>query len=197
MFGRLFRVSTGACGLAWALAVSAPAESSQLVVETAGAPAIVGRWQVDRTCQGLVQAARRFNLEPLAPSIVGDYFPGKTPQQLARKKHLCRGATVQQHSHFFTSDGLFGSVDQHGQQVDDGMYRVINTRTIRIGNPDTGARFHYRITDRKTLRLRPVITKRMRRQALAHPFEFSPAGWAVAVSYTGHTWERVRCGRWC
>jgi hypothetical protein len=144
-----------------------------------------------------VHATRRFGLGALAPGIVGDYFPGTTPQQLARKKHLCRGATAQRHSHFFTSDGRFGSIDQHGQQVDDGMYRAINQRTIRIGNADVGARFRYRVTDRKVLRLRPVITKRMRRQALAHPFKFSPAGWAVAVSYAGHTWKRVRCGPWC
>jgi hypothetical protein len=38
-----------------------------------------------------------------------------------------------------------------------------------------------------------VITKRMRRKALAHPLEFSAAGWSVAVAYTGHVWKSVPC----
>ena len=197
MSRRLSRAAIGACGLAGALAVSAPATSGRPVAQGAARPAIAGHWQVNRTCQGLVQAAERFDLEALAPAIVGDYFPGTSPQELADKEDLCRGATPQRHSHFFTSDGRFGSVDQHGEQVDDGRYRTVEKRTVRIGNADTGARFRYRVTGRRALRLRPVITKRMRREALADPFEFSPAGWAVAVSYAGHRWKRVRCGPWC
>ncbi len=161
---------------------------------------IVGRWQTLRTCHGLVQAAKKAHLQPLAPGIVGDYFPGKTPQQLALKRHLCRGAKPQLHSHFFTRDGQFGSVDQHGQQVDDGSYRIIDARTFRIGNPDVHARFRYEVdhtNNGKVLALKPVITKRMRREGLAHPLQFSRAGWAVAVAYTGHKWKRVPCGVWC
>jgi hypothetical protein len=161
---------------------------------------MVGRWETLRTCNGLVQAAKKAHLLPLAPAIVGDYFPGRTPQQLARKRHLCGGANTQVHSHFFTRDGGFGSVDQHGQQVDDGRYRVIDARTIHIGNPDTDASFQYQVENGaggKVLTLQPVITRRMRRLALAHPLRFSPAGWAVAVAYTGHTWKSVPCGPWC
>jgi hypothetical protein len=141
-----------------------------------------------------VQALKQAHLLPLAPGVVGDFFPSKTPQQLARKQHLCRGAKPQRHSHFFTRDGFFGSLDQTGEQVDDGRYQVIDARTIHIGNP--GANFHYRIENAaggKVLSLQPVITRSMRRQALADPLQFSTAGWAVAVAYTGHTWERVPC----
>jgi hypothetical protein len=100
----------------------------------------------------------------------------------------------QRHSHFFTRDGSFGSLDQTGEQVDDGRYQVIDARTIHIGNP--GASFHYRIENAaggKVLSLQPVITRSMRRQALADPLQFSTAGWEVAVAYTGHTWEQVPC----
>jgi hypothetical protein len=31
-------------------------------------------------------------------------------------------------------------------------------------------------------------------RALAHPLQFSTAGWMVAVAYPGHTWKRVPCG---
>jgi hypothetical protein len=36
-----------------------------------------------------------------------------------------------------------------------------------------------------------------RRRALSHPFEFSTAGWQVAVAYEGLSWKRVRCYGWC
>jgi hypothetical protein len=87
-------------------------------------------------------------------------------------------------------------VDQYGQQVDNGRYRVLSPSTFRIGD----VRFHYQVESlfaRKVLALKPVITRRMRRQALAHPLQFSDAGWSVAVTYPGSTWKRVRCGPWC
>jgi hypothetical protein len=161
---------------------------------------IFGRWQQTHKCIWLVRALKREHLRRIAPSVVGDYFPGKTPQQLARKRHLCRGATPQRHSHFFTRDGHFGSVDQHEQQVDNAPYRVVDARTIHIGSHDFGARFHFRVdhtTQGKELSLHPIITRRMRREALAHPHRFSTAGWATAVSYPRHTWKRVPCGIWC
>ena len=180
---------------AGALAVSCGAGGAASAGDSPAAKAsIVGRWQQTHKCTWLVHALKTAHLRPIAPAMVGDYFPDKTPQQLARKRHVCRGATPQRHSHFFTSDGGFGSVDQHGQQVDDGPYRVINGRTVKIGN----VRFHYRITaGDEVLALQPVITNRMRREALADPLEFSDAGWSVAVAYPGHTWKRVSCGPWC
>jgi hypothetical protein len=157
---------------------------------------IFGRWQQRHECTWLVHALEKVHLRRIAPSVVGDYFPNKTPQQLASKEHICSGAEPQRHSHFFTRDGHFGSVDQHGQQVDNGRYSLINARTVRIDD----ARFHYEVDETatgKVLALKPVITRRMRREALAHPLRFSTAGWAVSVAYTGHTWERVPCGQWC
>ena len=166
---------------------------------TASAPAknpIFGRWQQTHTCNGLVHGLKKVHLRRLAPGVVGDYFPDQTGWQLAHKAHICSGAEPQRHSHFFTGDGHFGSVDQYDQQVDNGRYRVINARTFRIGD----AKFHYQVTrlfDHKFLALRPVITRRMRRQALAHPLQFSTAGWEVAVTYPGSTWKRVPCRQWC
>src|SRR6266581_2478662 len=83
---------------------------------------LVGRWSRIKTCQELVDALRKAGLGSTAPAAVGDFFPNSTPQQLARKSDLCSGAAPQVHSHFFTSHGKFGSLDQNGQQVDDGRY---------------------------------------------------------------------------
>ena len=174
-----------------------------LVIGVLAAPAtaagrsasIVGRWQTIRTCQGLVVDLQKVGLHALAPNMVGDYFPNVTPQALAKKKNLCQGAKPQIHAHFFTRDGKFGSIDQHGQQVDDGSYRVNGSR-LTISNSDVSGSFRFR-TQGKTLMLTPLLTPALKREALADPLNFHPAGWMVAVAYSGHAWKRVACGKWC
>jgi hypothetical protein len=156
---------------------------------------IKGRWETVRTCQGLVISARLAGLAPIAPVIVGDYFPNESPQQLARKPHLCSGAEPQVHSHFFSKKGVFGSLDQNDQFVDNGSYHVINSHTVRIrSNGLPGVRFRYRIALGQ-LTLVPLLSKKLKRQTLRHPLKFGPAAWAVSMSYLGHRWERVPCGR--
>ena len=97
------------------------------------------------------------------------------------------------HSHFFTKKGTFGSIDQNGQQVDNGRYRILSRHRLRINNGTS----HYRIVNSSRLQLAPIITDAMRSKALAAPLNFSVAVWEVAVSFTGQTWARVRCGTWC
>jgi negative regulator of replication initiation len=86
-------------------------------------------------------------------------------------------------------------LDWQGGQVDDGLYKIINDHTVHIGDP--GANFRFRILNGNKLMLTPVLTKAMVRQAVAHPAQFSGAGWAVSVAYAGHTWRRAPCSRWC
>ena len=61
---------------------------------------IVGRWEVVRTCEGMIEALEQAGLRNRAPSVVGDYFPEKSPKQLARKADVCQGAKPQQHAHY-------------------------------------------------------------------------------------------------
>jgi len=142
----------------------------------------------------MVRALNEAHLAANAPAIVGDYFPGISAKKLAAKTGICSGATPQTHSHFFTSTGQFGSVDQNGNQVDDGSYQIINDHTFRIGPHGT---FHYTILNGTRLILHPVITAAERRQALANPLGFYEATWKVAVSYGGRPWKRVSCDTWC
>ena len=158
---------------------------------------IAGRWEVLRTCEGMVEALDQAGLRELAPSVVGDYFPDKSPKQLARKADICQHAKPQQHSHFFTDDGRFGSLDQHEQQVDDAPYSVIDDRTLRL-SPEFGEEtYRYRIVAGNELTLEPIIPTRARHVALANPLKFSLAGHSAAVAYTGHTWKRVEYAGWC
>ena len=170
-------------------AASAPAEAT---TRSGPVASIVGRWQQSHTCDELVTALTALGLETLAPGVAGDYFPDQTPEQLAAKPDICSGALPQLHSHFFTASGLFGSLDQFQNQVDDGTYVIVDANTFRIGD----ATFDYAIRG-DTASFTPVITDRQRRAALRHPWDFSTAGWMVAVSYPGTTWTRVACQGWC
>ena len=170
----------------------APATTFHVALAHSRVPRLVGRWSRVRTCQELVDALAKVGLRATAPAAVGDFFPGSTPQQLAQKTNICDGAAPQVHSHFFTRDRRFGSLDQNGQQVDDGRFHI-NGHTLRI-NAGT---FRYRIRNGKRLNLTPVITAAARREALADPLQFSVAVWMVAVAYPGHTWKRVACNGWC
>jgi len=154
---------------------------------------LVGRWERVTTCQELLSAVTKAGLRKTAPAMLsGNGFVPGTPKQLAAKADICKGAVPRRHSHFFTAAGQFGSVDYNGQQVDDGSYRILDARTVRIND----GKFHFRITGRK-LRLEPVISAAARRKALAQPLQFSTAGWQVAVAFPGHAWKRVPCAQWC
>jgi len=147
-------------------------------------------------CPELTKALFEAGLGAVAASVAGDYFPASTPKELARKDDVCEGAEPFVHSHFFTANGAFGSLTEDLQQVDDGPYEILDGGRFRIGNADFGAVFRYEI-DGDKLSLSPVVTPKMKKEALAHPLEFSAAGWSIAVSYPGHVWTRVDCRSWC
>jgi hypothetical protein len=188
--------SIGSAVAVLAVAMIAVNSGSSAVASSATASTrspLVGRWSQRHTCQELAAALQKAGLAATAPAAAGDYFPNSTPQQLAAKRDVCSGATPLKHSHFFSKAGTFGSLDQNGQQVDNGHYRVLSHHRLRINN----GTFHFRIVSGNRLRLAPIITAAMRSHALASPLNFSAAVWEVAVSYTGQTWTRVRCGAWC
>jgi hypothetical protein len=163
-------------------------------LEATASTKIVGRWERVTTCQELVSALTKAGLRKTAPAMVaGNGFVPGTPKQLAAKADICKGAVPRRHSHFFTGAAAqFGSVHYNGQQVDDGSYRLLDARTVRISD----GKFHFRITGRE-LRLEPVITAAARRKALAQPLQYSTAGWQVAMAFPGHAWKRVPCAQWC
>jgi hypothetical protein len=164
---------------------------------------LVGRWERVVTCQELVSELDKAGLGPLTPdawlgqtSSTGlKSFASGSPKPT--RAHPCTGALKREHSHFFSQSGQFGSLDWLDGQVDNGPYRIVNNNTVYIGNPPTGAAFHYRILPGDTLMLSPVLTKAMLRQALAHPHKFSAAFWATSVAYAGYAWKRVPCQNWC
>lgn len=154
--------------------------------ETAGSSpsptaTIVGNWQRVTTCDERVKALEEAGLGEFAVEhAAGEgWIPGVTsPEQIKDPEHPCKGAIPLKHGHFFTEDGLFGSTDDQGYQVDENTYRVIDEDTFVIGN----VTFNYRIQDDGTLLLDPVMPKCTKNGCFA-------AQWAVAVAYPGLPWE--------
>lgn len=150
-------------------------------------PALVGVWQRTQKCAELAGLLDAAGMKQAIPDMVaGDgWVPGVDKvSELADTSHPCAGAVARRHSHFFTVDGKFGSLDAAGQQVDDGQYRIVDDHTFAIGT-EAGreVRFHYRVVDGDTISFTPVIPR-------CRPSCFD-AIWSVSVAYQGYTWHRV------
>lgn len=164
---------------------------SDAPTETTSASPLVGRWMQVHACDQLVRGLEEYGLGETAPAIVGDYFPEASVDELASKEDLCSGAKPQRHFHFFDAAGLFGSLDQHEQQVDDETY-ALDGGLLHIGD----GTWRFEIAGNE-LSLEPVIPRPQLKRALARPLEWSTTGWVVAVAYPGTTWQRVPCKGWC
>lgn len=160
---------------------SAGAPSSQRA-STPAVPELVGEWQRLQKCSELQDAMTRAGLHDALLHAIAedDWIPGVTKESEIRDPaHPCVGAVDREHSHVFTADGQFRSLDATGMQVDDGQYRLVGTETLIIGDTT----FHYRISGHDTLSLTPVIPH-------CAPSCFA-AGWSVSVAYAGYTWHRI------
>jgi Tol biopolymer transport system component len=101
---------------------------------------IVGSWHRAQTCEEMLAA---FDTAGLAESHVtwlqGNFFGGEPGPT---EGDVCAGAQGPlEHSHFFTADGAFGSLDEHGEEVDHGDYVVVDDDTL--GFPSHASEFAY------------------------------------------------------
>ena len=145
-------------------------------------PSILGIWKRVTTCEERVNALNDAGLgKYAAQSVAGDGFiPGVTDaDQLKDRSNPCDGAKPVEHSHFFTDEGQFGSLDADGNQVDDGAYHLAGSDKVIIGK----VTFHYTVTQ-DTLKLQPVLPTCAKDGC-------DDAQWAVNVSYNGLPWKRV------
>jgi hypothetical protein len=153
----LIALSMVTVGLVGPVAAATPTAATP---STALEGSLVGTWERVTRCKELVHALEKAGLEEFVlDNVVGNGFlPGVTsPDQIADPKHPCKGAVPRVHAHFFTADGQFGSLDFTGQQVDAGIYTIIEPGTVVIDNGDFRATFHYRFTDHgDTIRLYPI-----------------------------------------
>jgi hypothetical protein len=184
--GLIALVMMSGCGSNGEPTATTPETPARPTTQTPSSP-LVGEWQRVNKCEELVQALTQAGLETQIPEMVAgsELVPGvvNDPNQLADKSQPCKGAVPRKHSHFFTESGAFGSRNHEGQQVDEAPYRIIDDKTVVIGDP--GVTFHYQITNSDTLMLDPVIPD-------CAPQGCFEAGWSVSVALPGLPWERIR-----
>lgn len=186
--------SPGTTGAQASIAPSPTAPASAASPGEFPASPLVGTWTRLTTCEEFVQAQTQAGFEEfvLDGAAGNGWLPGVTdPAEIADPKHPCDGALPREHSHFFTEDGRFGSLDWNGDQVDDGTYVVADDVTIVIPYgfdqaPPIQVQFRYRIAG-DAITFDPVIpsdcsTDRCR----------EAASWSVAVAYAGKPWKRIR-----
>jgi hypothetical protein len=156
---------------------------------------LVDRWQAVRTCQGLVLALKKFGLAPLAPTVVGDYFPNQHQPPWRRRRTCVRARSR-------NCTGISSRATGSSDRSTNMHSRLTTGPTVRMDPrwrsaiSDVRGSFRFRVQG-KTLMLTPLLTPGLKKEALADPLNFHTAGWMVAVSYFGHPWGRVACGKWC
>jgi hypothetical protein len=156
---------------------------------------LVGRWKQGVNVHTCGHYVRGMDEEGLLAAVESSppYVPGESWQQVAEQ--FCNGSLEDWnvvHYHFFTAEGLFGSLNQDEQQVDDGTYKILDTHTFSIGR----SKFRYTVRG-DALKMDPLITAAQRNEALAKPGKFTAAVWMVSVAVPGTSWHRVGCGLWC
>ena len=172
-------------------AAPAPASSSTRTTSSDPSPSgghgIVGEWERTTTCEERVEALEQVGLGRFATEhAAGEgWLPGVTdPEQIKNTEQPCVGAVPLKHGHFFTADGMFGSRDAEGDQVDDGTYRSIDENTIVVQKEFGEVTFDYEVLPNGTMLLSPILP------ACATSGCFA-AQWAVSVAYPDLPWDRV------
>jgi hypothetical protein len=117
------------CGSDDSDTTQAPSPEAEATTSTRAA-SIVGRWEVLRTCDGMVKALREAGLGKMAPSVVGDYFPDQDPTELGGKLTCAR---ARNHSNTRISSPRTGSLAR--------LTRTTSKWTTRRTTSWTGARF--------------------------------------------------------
>ena len=142
------------------------ATSSSTPKTTSGGPSpsagfgIVGEWERITTCDERVEALEQAGLGRFAAEhAAGEgWLPGVTsPEQIKNPEQPCAGAVPLKHGHFFTADGMFGSRDAEGDQVDDGKYRSIDEDTIVVQKEFGEVTLDYEVLPNGTLLLSPIM----------------------------------------
>ena len=166
-----------------ALAVSAILVMPEAV--SGASDSLVGTWSRVTTCAEQLEALSRPGMERYAVEMVvgNGFIPGvRSANQLSDPARPCLGAVPRKHSHFFTKDGKFGSLDWNGEPVDDGTYKVMGNKLV-ISKEFPRVTFTFTMREGKTVMFTPVIPKRCSTFRCA---------WSVSMAFPGKRWSRTK-----
>ena len=102
--------------------------------------ALLGEWVRVQSCEEQLASFEEAGLAESHVMWISGNWIGEEASPTPGKE--CEGARPpEEHSHFFTEDGRFGSRDAQGQQVDDGDYVLIDHDTLAF--PSHAREFAY------------------------------------------------------
>src|SRR5215217_450130 len=154
---------------------------------------IVGDWRRKRTCDELVSRLKQAGLADQISShqdLLAEFGAGDPDQGSQDPDDPCRGVNGRlAHDHLFYRDGLFRSVDNNGNFVDDGHYRLPNDHTIVFPGNQGGVTAHFRFSDHlNTVTFDLVLPKNLDECSESCREDYA---WAVSVFFSGLPWHRV------
>ena len=163
--------------------------------EQANTNPLVGDWRRKRTCEEYVRRMKQAGLadqimshqEMLAEFGAGDAQAGQD------STGRCQGVNGWlAHDHIFYKDGRFASVDQNGEFVDDGHFRLPTDHTIVFPSHKESippVRAHFRFSDHLNTVTFDLVLPNNLDQCSEECREVY--GWAVSVFFSGLPWHRV------
>ena len=172
-----------------AVSTAAPFANSSPAPTAAASPrpALVGQWELDRTCQAIVAALTKAGHPELIEGGVGELVQGNINGEVPSdwdSKHPCAKALPPTaHSHTLWPNGKFNSYDENGNQVDDGPWAIVDAHTFTIGK----STFSYSIVG-DALMFEPIVP------AVCSGQCHDDLGWMYSVSFPGSAWHRVTSG---
>jgi len=181
-----FVMVVAACGSKGSDGQPSTASTSNAKETSSPTPQLVGTWERRTRCEEIVKAFEQAGLDKWIPEFVAgnNFVPGVTDvSELKDPSDPCQGSVPRMHSHFFTDDGSFGSLDFDGEQVDDGVYEVTGPDTFAVSKelPEP-VTFHYEIVG-DGITFDPVVP-----DCTPKCFE---AAWSVSVANPGKKWHRA------
>lgn len=150
---------------------------------------LVGSWTRVQTCKQQLAAfeaaglARSHGSQWVRDNWAGSGKPGGS-------KDLCAGARPPEaHTHEFSPDGQFGSIDADGNQVDDGDYEVVDGDTVAF--PSHASDFGYE----GDLTVDYRVKDDMATFTVTLPADCTGAcrdayAWALSAFFDGRAWTR-------
>src|SRR5215207_768837 len=175
----------------------AKAQGLAKAFEKANTNPLVGDWRRKRTCDELVSRLKQAGLADQIGShqdLLAEFGAGDANQGSQDPDDPCRGVNGRlAHDHIFYRDGLFRSVDNNGNFVDEGHYRLPNDHTIvfpgNVSEPFPPITAHFRFSDHlNTVTFDLVLPKNLDECSESCREDYA---WAVSVFFSGLPWHRV------
>jgi hypothetical protein len=158
-------------------------QASSATVAASPVPELVGEWKGSHDCAVVRKILIQYGFADFVnETVVGEeMIPGVSdPNNLRDPKRPCLDARSEPHWHFFRSDGMFGSLDENREQVDDNSYLVISAHRFQIGDVP----FDYTV-DGDSLTMKPAALEK----TCVHG-QWCQNIWMLMVSLPGTTWKR-------